>query len=313
MFSIPNTFAKEDENLITVPALKLFAKNKKQDALKTTTDRKELINNIEKYANVSSENEEEVQDWLDKVLIEGIKDVYIKYLNPEYISDVLLDDDLLKIKVNKLLNGRIKQHLSDIYTEELKLFRYDIIPSSENGRCIRFYLGKLVCCFDKKNLRSSAIQYPIFVEIYVDTGLIIARAKPKSGMFKYTNAFDLESAESTTTEKQIEQAVNLVCDWFELKTLPYISAGPKFRNRLYFMLEQYTKTPQEIAQLISEQTDNIENLVDSIMNDICHLSYRFKDDVHSSIINMIEKYFCNCSGPIIEKQKFSTRNKSFPL
>ena len=55
MFSVPYTFANEDESYITMPALKRFAKEKKKEDLKTTVDRPQLIQDIENYANQSLE------------------------------------------------------------------------------------------------------------------------------------------------------------------------------------------------------------------------------------------------------------------
>ena len=82
MFSIPHVFANEDESYITLPALKRFAKGKKQSDLKTTVDRAELIRDIEKFAQASPDNEETVLEWLDQVVVEGIKDVQVKCINP---------------------------------------------------------------------------------------------------------------------------------------------------------------------------------------------------------------------------------------
>ena len=68
-----------------MPALRRFAKEKRKEDLKTTVDRPQLIKDIEKYANQSEENKEIVLDWLDQILIEGIKDTQIKY---QYDRDV---------------------------------------------------------------------------------------------------------------------------------------------------------------------------------------------------------------------------------
>ena len=93
MFSIPHTFANEDESYITIPALRRFAKEKGKEDLKTTVDRPQLIENIEKYADQSGEKKEEVLDWLDQVLVEGIKDVQIKYLDDTFQVDLLENDE----------------------------------------------------------------------------------------------------------------------------------------------------------------------------------------------------------------------------
>ena len=47
MFSIPYGFANEDESYITIPALRRFAKERRNDDLKTTVDRPQLIEDIE--------------------------------------------------------------------------------------------------------------------------------------------------------------------------------------------------------------------------------------------------------------------------
>lgn len=81
MFSIPYTFASEDESYITIPALRRFAKEKREENFRISADRPQLIEDIENYANQSEEKKEEVLDWLDKVLVEGIKEIQIKYLD----------------------------------------------------------------------------------------------------------------------------------------------------------------------------------------------------------------------------------------
>ena len=59
MFSVPHTFANQDESYITIPVLKKFAKERKKEDLKTTVDRPQLLQDIENYANQSPEKENE--------------------------------------------------------------------------------------------------------------------------------------------------------------------------------------------------------------------------------------------------------------
>lgn len=310
MFSIPYAFAKEDESYITLPALKRFAKEKRHSDLKTTVDRAELISDIEKYAAVSPENEESVLDWLDQVVVEGIKDVQIKLINHSSITEIILDDDLLRGKLETLILPGEKRHLNGLYKEDIRLFRYQIVNSAEHGRSVRLFLGKLLCSFDKRTHTSSTIPYPIFVEVYIDKGLIVTRAKSKSGIFKYMDGFLLETADTTTVDKQIEIAVESVCEWLNLTTLSSASSNLLFKKRLYSMLEKYTKTPKEIAELISSKSEQIDNVVNSVLNEICNLSNRYREDVHSSIINMIEKYF-SISYP--NRNIFTLDRDAYPL
>ena len=146
MFSVPYTFANEDESYITIPALKRFAREKKNEDLKTTVDRPQLLQDIENYANQSPENEAEVLDWLDQVLVEGIKDVQIKLIDDESFTTSFIDQDEFVEKVlEPLIVNKTNRHLNKGYTESLGVFRYEITNESVFGRKIRLYMGKLLC------------------------------------------------------------------------------------------------------------------------------------------------------------------------
>lgn len=309
MFSIPHTFANEDESYITIPALKRFAKEKRNDDLKTTVDRPQLIEDIENYANQSEEKEEIVLDWLDQVLVEGIKEVQIKYLDDTFPISLLSDDAYVDNILTPVLADNNNRHLCGHYTEALRLYRYKIIPESDQGRRIQFYMGKLLCTFDKKK-GSATTPYPIFVEIFIDKGLIVARAKSKAGMYKYMDSFVLEAATSTTAEKQMGDAIKYVCGLFSLETASHFESSERFKKQLYLMLERYTQTPQEIIDLMDEKTTEVNEMVDTIMKNICILPEAYRDDVQSNVLNMVEKYF-SISYP--DKKIFTRDRDAYPL
>ena len=257
MFSVPYTFANEDESYITIPALKRFAREKKNEDLKTTVDRPQLLQDIENYANQSPENEAEVLDWLDQVLVEGIKDVQIKLIDDESFTTSFIDQDEFVEKVlEPLIVNKTNRHLNKGYTESLGVFRYEITNESVFGRRIRLYMGKLLCTFDKKH-GAATVPYPIAVDVYCDAGIIVARAKSKSGLY---------------TRKS-----------FEAETV--------FKSQLYDMLEKYTKTPTEIINLMDAKKTEIDGVVETVMHQICNLRAAYREDVKSNVLNMVEKYF----------------------
>lgn len=263
MFSIPHTFASEDESYITIPALRRFAKEKHKEDLKTTVDRPQLIKDIENYANQSEENKEIVLDWLDQVLVEGIKDIQIKYLEDNSFIDLLLNDTYIERILSPALVDNNNRHLYGNYTETLRLYRYKIVSDSEQGKCIMLYLGKLICIYDKKT-GSASVPYPIFVEIFLDKRLIVARAKSKAGMYKYMDNFVLDAAISTTAEKELNKAIKQVCELFSIETASKYKAGEFFKKQLYLMLEKYTQTPKEILKLMDEKAEKTDEMVDSL-------------------------------------------------
>lgn len=310
MFSVPYTFANEDESYITIPALKRFAREKKNEDLKTTVDRPQLLQDIENYANQSPENETEVLDWLDQVLVEGIKDVQIKLIDDESFTTSFIDQDEFVEKVlEPLIVNKTNRHLNKGYTESLGVFRYEITNESVFGRRIRLYMGKLLCTFDKKH-GAATVPYPIAVDVYCDAGIIVARAKSKSGLYKYEEDFVLEKATPTKSEKETAAAIKWVVEKLVLNTRKSFEAETVFKSRLYDMLEKYTKTPTEIINLMDAKKTEIDGVVETVMHQICNLRTAYREDVKSNVLNMVEKYF-SISYP--NKQIFIKDREAYPL
>lgn len=310
MFSVPYTFANEDESYITIPALKRFAREKKNEDLKTTVDRPQLLQDIENYANQSPENEAEVLDWLDQVLVEGIKDVQIKLIDDESFTTSFIDQDEFVEKVlEPLIVNKTNRHLNKGYTESLGVFRYEITNESVFGRRIRLYMGKLLCTFDKKH-GAATVPYPIAVDVYCDAGIIVARAKSKSGLYKYEEDFVLEKATPTKSEKETAAAIKWVAEKLVLNTRKSFEAENVFKSQLYDMLEKYTKTPTEIINLMDAKKTEIDEVVETVMHQICNLRTAYREDVKSNVLNMVEKYF-SISYP--NKQIFIKDREAYPL
>ena len=310
MFSVPYTFANEDESYITVPALKRFAREKKKEDLKTTVDRPQLIQDIENYANQSPEKEEEVLDWLDQVLVEGIKDVQIKLIDDEsFTASFVNQDEFVEKVLEPLIVNKTNRHLNKGYTDSLGVFRYEITNESVFGRRIRLYMGKLLCTFDKKH-GAATVPYPIAVDVYCDAGIIVARAKSKSGLYKYEENFVLEKATPTKSEKETASAIKWVAEKFVLNTRKSFEAETVFKSRLYDMLEKYTKTPTEIINLMDAKKTEIDGVVETVMHQICNLRTAYREDVKSNVLNMVEKYF-SISYP--NKQIFIKDREAYPL
>lgn len=310
MFSIPHIFANENESYITIPALKRFAKEKRKENLKTTVNRPQLLQDIENYANQSLEKKEEVLDWLDQVLIEGIKDVQIKFVDDTSFATALINqDDFVEEILEPLIIDKTNRHLNQGYSGSLGVFRYKITNEKVFGRRMRLYMGKLLCAYDKKS-GSATVPYPIAVDVYCDMGIIVARAKSKSGLYKYEEEFILERATPTKSEKEIAAAIKWVSEKFMLDTKKSIEAEMIFKSRLYNMLERYTKTPDEIIALMEEKKTKIDDVVKAVMHQICDLSKAYKEDVQSDVLNMMEKYF-SISYP--NKQIFIRDREAYPL
>lgn len=101
-----------------------------------------------------------------------------------------------------------------------------------------------------------------------------------------------------------------MCGWLNITTLSSASSNLQFKKLLYSMREKYTQTPTEIADLMTAKAGQIENVVNCIMSDICNLTPKHREDVNSSILNMIEKYF---SISYSNKKIFTQERDAYPL
>ena len=240
------------------------------------------------------------------MLVEGIKDVQIKLIDDESFTTSFIDQDEFVEKVlEPLIVNKTNRHLNKGYTESLGVFRYEITNESVFGRKIRLYMGKLLCTFDKKH-GAATVPYPIAVDVYCDAGIIVARAKSKSGLYKYEEDFVLEKATPTKSEKETAAAIKWVAEKLVLNTRKSFEAETVFKSRLYDMLEKYTKTPTEIINLMDAKKTEIDGVVETVMHQICNLRAAYREDVKSNVLNMVEKYF-SISYP--NKQRIQKLNR----
>ena len=79
MFKIPDTYYQNNEDYITLPVIWKFIDAHPTIKSKRNETRIELLNDILTYAERSADCEEEVLSWIDGVLQEGIKDIYLQY------------------------------------------------------------------------------------------------------------------------------------------------------------------------------------------------------------------------------------------
>ncbi len=303
MFKIPRTFSEDHDNYITLSGLKNFCKDHK---LPISVDRMTAINNIEQFADSSEEKCELVKDWLDGVLVEGIKDLMVKN-----VDDPGTINGNIEQVVQEQLNGKIadenNRHYSNQFTPALQVFRYDIDDNVDTGKRIRLYMGKVLDSFDKRVI--SGLMYPILVEYYIDLNIIVARSKSKSHLYEHMDTFDIEKAKSTTAEKEMKVAIDYVCNLFGITLHKAGKSGITNRKRLYQMLNKYTETPDEIKRLILDKSVDINGVVETMMS-ICNLPLSFRADLHSDIENMTEKYF---SISYKDKSIFTANRDIYPL
>lgn len=302
---IIDSFRNENEGYITIPALKKFLK-KNNIKMNGEYDRESLLELVEKYAD---SHEETVLSWLDDTLKEGKKDIYIyNYAIEDLYNNILCNDTQLAHLLKDDLSKNIGYHLNQGGFEcELKLLTYKVREDETAGRVVSLYFGKKIYVFDKPHSR--IINYPLFIDIYVNQHMLVARLKPKSNLYEYKDdGFDIEDADKINIEKLMEKAVSYVNEKFNLKGIK--DNKNILEEKLYLMLDNYTKTPKEINDLLMQQEGTIQANVESVLENCGLNAAMYKEDVIFDVRNMYEKYF-SINYP--DKSIFTKDRAAYPL
>lgn len=306
MFDLPDTFKEKNEDYIVVNAMKNFIKCRPNVKGKLSDNRAGLINSITDYANKSEVAQEDTLNWVDSVVREGIKDLYVMKLTDESIKFVRNTEKVYE-KVNEALQKVQVNHLcGNRYTEKLSLVRLQI--DNQDTLVYTFYLCQLVYIFDGETDEKIRL-FPICVDIYPNEGLIVGRGKPRQNMYGYDiNGFDPKKAQKLNAEYKILFSMQYVMELLGISHGDTKECGWYFKNRLYKLLDRYTDTPEEIVTLMRNCNKEINSAIEIIADNICTKGNR--DDITSDIMNLIEKYF---SITYEDKSIFIKGKDAYPL
>lgn len=306
MFSLPDTFKEKNEDYIVVNAMKNFIKCRPNMKCKLGENRAGLIKSITDYANKSDVAQEETLNWIDLVVREGIKDLYIMRLTDEskaLVEDAeavydKIDEELQKVQINHLCGNH--------YTEALSLVKFQV--ENQDTLVYTFHLCQLVYIFDGDTDVKTRL-FPTCVDIYPNEGLIVGRGKPRQNMYKYgSDGFDPKSAVKLNAEFTIQRSIQYIVNLLGLSYSGTQEIGWYFKNRLYRLLDKYTNTPKEIETLMEQSSGEIKSAIEIIADKICMKGNR--DDITSDIMNLIEKYF---SITYEDKSIFIKGKDAYPL
>ena len=288
--NISTIFTNNNENYLTIPAIRKFAENIPELKLGSSSDKQDMISAIEKYMNYSEENQEKVLDWLDYVCHEGIQDIHLTYAEVDteislYLNNIKAANDFIKEFISKDSNPHISFNK---YDKNFRLINA-YCESSKLGNRVVFVLCKKITLYDKVQKYQRDIDYPLIAEYYIDNCWLLLKAKSRSNMYIYTGKpLTLDTAESTTYEKQVKEAKNFLKNILRFDESAY-NAEEKLKNKLFELLDQYTNTPYEIEEILCKQTDNINKISEHIKN-LCGTQNTLYQDINDDVRNLFEKY-----------------------
>jgi hypothetical protein len=308
MYDIADSFKNENEDYITIPVLREFIKE--NSICKISQGRPELMNEVISFANQSEHNAELVSSWVDLVIKAGIKDIYVARHCLSEATGALFNGDGLEPYLNTLLMPATSHHITgNKYNADLSFVKYENQATISGNKLVMFFCRKL-WVYDKYSHVAKGIDYPIVCELYYETGWICISSKPKSNIYNYSDdPFILETASSTTIEKQIFEVVRWVEDKFEFEQTDKRIEIESLKNRLFNLLRQYAYTPAVIKETIDKKSDSINSIDDQIMA-ACNLPVTSQNDVDEDVRNTIEKYL-SINWP--DKDVFIRDRDAYPI
>ena len=280
---IPEFFGRD--NYLQNPIMRRFLKDHK---IKFVENRADYIKSIEEFAGQNDENEKEVIEWLLKVVKEGSKEICYRKIRG--VSEWHRNPVLAEAKIKEVYpDCPMENVLSYKNTDKKTMIEY-CIHTNNAGWVIKieFVFSKLFL-YGNAGTIGDKTAFPIFIEVYLEEGFIISRAKAKSTLYEYDekNPY-LSSDTNIDTMKYAVEAIDDIIKLFETET---DSGRVKSENSqmLYRLYEKYSFTPVDVENKVKSQKSLTKAFVDKFFSDL-HLDVRNKEKAIIDADILVEKY-----------------------
>lgn len=307
MINLGGSLTKENRNYIILPVLKDFCS--KHHIKCDVQNRADLLRIIEDYANENNKNENEVLTFLDECYKEGTKILKIKKIDKESeISEEYINNRICKV-YNDYGNSFIMKSTPQ---KDLTLINYSteveegVVKKIEFTFTIQILTGNYL-----KEDEGEVVLYPVFVDLDMQNGFIIGRAKPTTLVFD----FDGHSLKFDISKKHgyieyIDLAIEKVKLLLEIEEEDRSKAMIGFKRAVFYLLESFSFTPEEIEKKMKLFEGKIGDILQEFEEtyDI-YLSDKLKNSARYDLNIFIEK-FLSITYP--DKDIFIKDRKAYP-
>ncbi|MHC1723022.1 MAG: hypothetical protein AB9836_07470 [Aminipila sp.] len=312
-FKFNTTLRDKESNFITMPPMiKFCAENK----IRHTSIYGDTIDAIQKFARLSDKNYTLVLDWGEKIIKEGIKQLYvISIFLEEPMSSIVKNIDNCKKYIEELFPECENSYLlsCNITPKNLLLQSIEYIESDEADsiEMISFYFTIRLLDGEIAETGTPFI-YPVFVDLDLNKKLIIARSKPKSKMYTCNEADDIVlESNKVDIKKIIDQAIDYINKRIPFKLSDKKAMTSYYKNAIYNFLETLTFTPECIKNEIEDYNDNIEDFINNFFEDK-NISNEYFDKAKEDIEIFVEKYL-SISVPEESENIFEDDREGYPI
>ncbi|HJJ12733.1 MAG TPA: hypothetical protein OIM48_05470 [Clostridiaceae bacterium] len=247
---IPECWANETENYITNPVLIDFCT---KNRIKAQYIRADLLKAINEYAKENPENKKKVEDWLEIVLKQGMKNILFRKIE----FDIEPTSDILKKAFKNCRNQKLYSNITEGNGLNIQSIKY-------NNRKIEFVFTILL--YEVKKEVKNKIIYPIFVDIDLDKKIIFGRAKSKTNLFRLNSKDENEIGNNTSTDNLIIEAIELIEENLNAKKINKEEYIESVKKSIYNILEKYTFTPECIENQILEMDSYLDSFINNTLD-----------------------------------------------
>ena len=247
----------------------------------------DLIKHVLRYAGGDEKavSYKETYNWLLDTIKSGSKEfclrsVYIPYETLENFDEI----------INKKYKQCPKQDiLSYTNTDRLELVNYKVkYLNKGNISIISFLFSGNVLEGNKEYEKGSRIVYPIYIDIYVKEGFIVARYKPKTTIYSCSEN-DIIYKENHF--KPLEKSMDLIDEL--MKTLKIqnkdINPKQKFQKMMYRLYMKYSFTPRDIQEKVNSEIELRDCFINKIFEEL-ELKETNKEKAKEDMDIFLEKY-----------------------
>lgn len=281
---IPDFLSRDD--YLQNPIMKRFLKEHDLDFIENRAD---YIKAIEDFANQNNDNEIMTEKWILQVAREGSKEFCYKKVHG--IQDIYKNKDVLKVKLASLYpNCPMKNILTYRNTYDRELINYEIFVD-ENGEVniISFTFSRKVLTGENGKTGEETI-FPIFVDVYMNEGFLVSRAKAKTTIYAYTESRLLSKENHIDSLDDAYSAITKIITDFGWEAE---NEKRKVKNEnskmLYNMYKEFSFTPQEVVKKINSVDSISDGYIDDVFSNL-GLNIRNKEKAKLDLEIFIEKY-----------------------
>lgn len=282
---IPEYFDRD--NYLQNPIMRRFLKERN---LEFVENRADYINALEAYSNVNESQEKEMKEWLLKVVKEGSKEFcYRKVygINENHRDPVLLEAMLKKA----FPDCPMKNVLEYQNTKDRVVTEYRIITNQDNEVSkIEFTFSKLMLYGDVGK-EGDVTVFPVFVEVYLEHGMVVSRAKAKSTIYSYDEVErTLHSENRVPTMDYAIGAIDTVINLLGFETEKNKKIVKKQNSEmLYRLYQNFSFTPEDVEKQVVGMYGINKSYIDHIFSAL-GLDPRNKERALLDMHILVEKY-----------------------